>query len=105
MLDIEFIGCFFCILIVMIANAGGLGGGGVVIPVAMAFFQFDTRESIALSNASTFVSCAVRFFLILNKRHPLKPFKVVVDYDIATLMLPSIMFGANLGIIVNLILP
>ena len=73
MLDIEFVGCFFCILIVLIANAGGLGGGGVVIPVGIAFFRFDTRESIAMSNASVFISSVVRFILILSKRHPLKP--------------------------------
>jgi hypothetical protein len=105
MLDIEFVGSFFCILIVLIANAGGLGGGGVVIPVGMAFYKFDIRESIAMSNASVCISSVVRFFLILKKRHPLKPYGVVVDYDIATLMLPSIMFGANLGVILNLILP
>jgi uncharacterized membrane protein YfcA len=105
MLSIEFVGCFFCILIVMMANAGGLGGGGVVIPVGIAFYKFDTREAIAMSNASVFISSLVRFMLILKKKHPLKGFGVVVDYDIATLMLPSIIVGANLGVIANLIIP
>ena len=67
MLSIEFVGCFFAIFIVMIANSGGLGGGGVIIPVGIAFFNFDTRESIALSNVSVFISSVVRFFVVINK--------------------------------------
>ena len=105
MLDIEFAGCFFCLFIVMMANAGGLGGGGVVIPVGIAFFKFDTREAIALSNASVFISSLERFILILSKKHPTKSFGVIVDYNIASLMLPSIILGANVGVILNLILP
>jgi len=94
-----------CLFIILVANSGGLGGGGVVIPISLAFFKFDTRESIALSNVSVFFSSLVRFILILNKKHPLKDFGVVVDYNIATLMLPSIILGANLGVIFNLLLP
>jgi hypothetical protein len=105
MLAEEFVGSFFCIFIVMLANAGGLGGGGVAIPVGIAFYKFDTREAIAMSNASVFISSLVRFFLILKRKHPLKPYGLVVDYDIATLMLPSIIVGANLGVIANLIVP
>jgi len=105
MYSLEFIGCFFCIFILMVANSGGLGGGGVVIPISLAFFKFDTRESIGMSNVSVFFSSLVRFILILKKKHPLKDFGVVVDYNIATLMLPSIMVGANCGVIINLLLP
>jgi uncharacterized membrane protein YfcA len=89
----------------MVANSGGLGGGGVIIPISLAFYKFDTRESIAMSNVSVFFSSLVRFLLIMKKRHPLKGFGVLVDYNIATLMLPSIMVGATCGVIFNLILP
>jgi uncharacterized membrane protein YfcA len=105
MYKLEFIGCFFTVFILMVANSGGLGGGGVIIPISLAFYKFDTRESIAMSNVSVFFSSLVRFILIMQKRHPLKGFGVVVDYNIATLMLPSIMVGANLGVIFNLLLP
>lgn len=102
---LEFVGCLFCLFILLIANSGGIGGGGVVIPISLAFFKFDARESIALSNVSVFFSCLVRFILVLKKKHPLKDFGVEVDYNIATLMLPSIILGANLGVMVNLVLP
>ena len=65
MYKLEFIGCFFTIFIIMVANSGGLGGGGVVIPISLAFYKFDTRESIAMSNVSVFFSSLVRFILIL----------------------------------------
>jgi uncharacterized membrane protein YfcA len=92
--------------IILIANSGGLSTGGVVIPISLAFFQLDTRESIALSNVSVFFCNLVRFVvIILRKKHPLRDHGVEVDYNIATLMIPSIIIGANIGVIFNLLLP
>jgi len=47
---LEFFG--FIVLGIMIAfsNAAGIGGGGIIVPICIIFFQFSTKESVALSN-------------------------------------------------------
>ena len=60
MFALEFIGSFFTIFIVGLANSGGLAAGGVAIPVGLAFFKFDTREALAISNMTIFVSTLIR---------------------------------------------
>ena len=38
----EFIGCFLITLTEIVANAGGTAGGGIIIPLIMIFFGFET---------------------------------------------------------------
>lgn len=44
------------------ANCGGVGGGGLIIPVAIALFGFNTIEAIAISNSTIFVGACVKYF-------------------------------------------
>jgi uncharacterized membrane protein YfcA len=107
----EFLGTWATVLCLFASNCGGLGGGGAMIPVAIFFFNFDTRNSISLSNATIAVAALARLIINWNKNHPLKtdeegkPSGVLVDYNIATLMLPMIVVGAACGVAVNMLLP
>lgn len=102
---IEFIGCIFTLFIMFIANAGGLGGGGVIIPTVLAFYRFNTKNAIALSNVSICVSGLIRYFMNWKKKHPLKGFGTLVDYNYATLMLPLVIVGSVIGVIINIMIP
>lgn len=102
----EFCGCILTFIVLFIANCGGVGGGGALIPVVLVFYGFDMKESIAQSNASILVSSIARYLYNFNKPHPLKEGKgVLVDYNIASLMLPMITVGATIGVMLNKILP
>ena len=103
---LESIGGYVVIFILCASNMGGLGGGGAVIPLAMIFFGFNTKESISLSNASLCVASICRYFVNWPKTHPYKNGTgVLVDYNIASLMLPMIVVGATTGVMVNKVLP
>ena len=41
MLLSEFIGCFVIVAALMITQAGGIAGGGSLIPILLGFFRFD----------------------------------------------------------------
>lgn len=43
----EIFGFVLVLLVLLISNVGGLSGGGAVIPIAMVFFGFDTKQAIA----------------------------------------------------------
>lgn len=47
MLSMEWLGSVLTFLILLVSNCGGLGGGGALIPIAIVFFGFDTKQAIA----------------------------------------------------------
>ena len=106
MLLIENAGELLTALILFLSNCGGLGGGGSMIPIIIIFFGFEVKQAIGLSNASIAVASICRYFFNFPKSHPYKNGKgVLVDYNIASLMLPMIVVGATVGVMVNKILP
>ena len=39
----ECVGLFLFCLVMALCNIAGIGGGGVAVPIIMAFFKFDTK--------------------------------------------------------------
>jgi hypothetical protein len=64
----EFIGCFLIILTEIIANAGGTGGGGIIIPIIMIFFGFDTGQGVFISNFTVIFCALFRYIINFNQR-------------------------------------
>lgn len=100
----EFIGLIVLSVAIALSNMGGIGGGGVVVPFTMSFFGMTTKEAIAISGFSIFCSAFARYFFQFNDRHPEKD-SVIIDYGLATIMLPSVMMGSMLGVLANQALP
>jgi len=56
MKPMEFWGFVACFAILWAANMGGVGGAGMLVPIVFLYLKFDTRNAIALSNFSIFLS-------------------------------------------------
>ena len=98
MKEIEFWGMVVTFAVLWFANMGGVGGGGMLVPVCIIFFRFDAKNAIALSNFSIFLSSVIRFLLNAKKPHPLKKGKgLLVDHNLSVLMLPMIISGVSFG--------
>lgn len=87
----------------MLANAAGVGGGGVIVPIMM-LFGFATKVCIALSNVIILIGAITRYVMNFNDSHPEKK-ATTIDYGIVILMMPTIMIGSFIGIQINLIAP
>ncbi len=87
-----------------LSTMGGIGGGGAVVPFTMMFFGFTTKESIAISGFSIFMCAIIRYFFTLGDKHPEKD-AVIIDYGLATIMLPAVMIGSMVGVLANQMLP
>ena len=99
----EFILIFFITAVMTLTNIAGSAGGGILIPIAIGLYKFDTKSAIALSNMTLGTSGIARYAVTLNESHPLRNGKgVVYDYNYASLSLPMAILGVNLGAIVNL---
>lgn len=106
MKESEFWGFIAVFWILWIANMGGVGGAGMLVPVVITFFKFDPKNAIALSNFSIFLASLQRYLLNSGKPHPLKKGKgLVVDLNLGILMLPMIVSGVSFGVILNVVMP
>eukprot|EP00347_Sterkiella_histriomuscorum_P014430 403360891 len=82
----------------MFAVAGGLGGGGIVIPFLMIFMKMPIQECIPLANIFAMISSVTRFVYNFNQKHPYRPFRMIIDYEIVTLTMPMVYFGSLIGV-------
>ena len=57
----ELFACLVTIVALFYSNCGGLGGGGIMIPVTLYLFGFDLKSAIALSNSSVAVASIIRY--------------------------------------------
>jgi len=99
---------FYCLLLAIhvITSAAGIGGGGIVIPIALSLYKFDTMTSIALSNCCMGSHGVVKIFKSLSDSHPLKNGKGTVhDYNFAAVAMPAAIIGISFGSIVNKVTP
>lgn len=106
LLDLEWAGFGAVFMFTWFACMGGVSGGGIMVPISVFFFKFDSKNAIALSNFSICLGSILRFIMFSSKPHPLKNGKgLLVDQNLAAIMLPMIISGVSFGIILNIMMP
>ena len=88
-----------------LATMAGIGGGGVVVFLIMALFDFSLKKSIALSGFSICTCSITRYIVNYKQKHPEKTNCVVIDYTLASVMMPNVLAGSFIGVTFNTILP
>eukprot|EP01117_Protostelium_nocturnum_P012135 TRINITY_DN4452_c0_g1_i4.p1 TRINITY_DN4452_c0_g1~~TRINITY_DN4452_c0_g1_i4.p1 ORF type:complete len:492 (+),score=124.09 TRINITY_DN4452_c0_g1_i4:775-2250(+) len=88
-----------------VAGSSGLGGGGLFVPILFLVSDFNAHEAVPLSKAMIFGGAVANFALNIRKRMPGRPNQLLVDYNIAAFMTPSILAGTSLGVTLNVMLP
>ena len=101
----EWAGTFLFAAFMLLANVGGIGGGGIAIPMCMYFFGFDTKPAIAVSSFSIMWSTIGRFFFNWGERHPEKDKMVVIDYSMTNVMMPLTLIGTLIGAFIYMSFP
>ena len=88
-----------------LASVVGLGGGSVVVPVAMCMFHFSSKEAIAISTPIVFETAIIRFlFFSAWTRHPEVPEKTEIDFNTVRVVYPLFLTGSFFGVIFYIIL-
>jgi uncharacterized membrane protein YfcA len=70
MLPKELIGLVLFATLKALSILAGLGGGGIAVPIVMAFFMFETKAAVALSSFTILISTSASFVVNWNERHP-----------------------------------
>lgn len=89
----DFWGTILITVGLLIAASGGIGGGGILVPLFILVFGFRPRYAIPLSNFCILGSSITNMVLNLPKRHP-NADRPLVDWDLILVMEPLTMAGA-----------
>jgi hypothetical protein len=87
----------------IIAAGGGIGGGGMLVPIYILVLGFMPKHAIPLSNVTVFGGAVANTLRNVSKRHP-NADRPLIDWDLILVMESSTLAGALIGANLNKIL-
>lgn len=101
----EVAGFFFSMFVSIVTSTGGVGAGTMIVPTYIFFLQFNSGDSVHLSRFSLFGGSLFYFLLNWKRRDPKYPDRLMINYNLASMMVPLHIAGAEFGVIVGKFLP
>ena len=101
----EFIGFVIIAFFASLAAAAGIGGGIIVISIALLMFGVSVKEAVALSNIITFLNATIKYSLALGKKDSVKKVKTLINYSFVLLFNPVFVFSNVIGSMINKMIP
>lgn len=97
---------FLCFIAASISSAGGIGGGGLFIPILIIVAGLDLKTASSFSafmvTGGSFANVLYNMLIASSKCDGKR---TLIDYDIALLSEPCMLLGVSIGVICNLMLP
>ncbi len=87
-----------------ISNAGGIGGGGLLIPILLIVMNFEADEAIPVSKLMIFAGALTSFLLGFQVHHPFRK-GVSIDYNLPMILIPLLLFGTMTGVTLYKVFP
>ncbi|KAI3912280.1 hypothetical protein MKW92_033003 [Papaver armeniacum] len=81
-------------------SVGGVGGGGIYVPMLTLIIGFDAKSSVPLSKCMITGAAVSTVYYNLKRRHPTLDMPVI-DYNLTLLMQPMLMLGISFGVILS----
>lgn len=89
----------------MLAAGGGIGGGGLLVPIYILILDFPVKHAIPLASVTVLGGAIANNILTAPKKHPDHPSRPVIDWDLLLQLEPMTILGALIGVELNEILP
>lgn len=83
---------------VTLGSSGGVGGGGIVVPIYIIVLGLSPRFAIPLGSVTVLGGSIAGLMLNLRRRHPLAD-RPIIDWDLILVMEPLVLVGALIGAI------
>ncbi|XP_062008371.1 sulfite exporter TauE/SafE family protein 3-like isoform X2 [Rosa rugosa] len=84
-------------------SVGGVGGGGIFVPMLTLMIGFDQKSATAISKCMITGGAAATVLYNLRLRHPTLELPII-DYDLAVLFQPMLVLGISIGVSLNVVL-
>ena len=104
----DWVTLFLVILACILAASGGIGGGGLLVPLYILVSGFAANAASPLSSATITGGGIANYYSYSRRLHPdfeKGVYKPLIDYDTALLIMPALLLGTLYGTILNKILP
>ncbi|XP_015898554.3 sulfite exporter TauE/SafE family protein 4 [Ziziphus jujuba] len=85
-------------------TVGGVGGGGIFVPMLTLIVGFDTKSAAAISKCMIMGASVSSVWYNLRVPHPTKQVPIL-DYDLALLFQPMLMLGITVGVALSVVFP
>ncbi|KAK4336564.1 hypothetical protein RND71_044082 [Anisodus tanguticus] len=83
-----------------LGSVGGVGGGGIFVPMLTLVIGFDPKTSTAISKCM--VTAGATDYYNIKQRHPTMDMPVI-DYNLALLFQPMLLLGISMGVVLNVL--
>nr|XP_043612013.1 sulfite exporter TauE/SafE family protein 3-like [Erigeron canadensis] len=81
-------------------SVGGVGGGGIFVPMLSLIMGFDPKSATATSKCLVMGVAVSTVYHNMKLRHPTLDMPMI-DYDLALLLQPMLMLGVSTGVTLN----
>ncbi|KAJ4842981.1 hypothetical protein Tsubulata_017452 [Turnera subulata] len=85
-------------------SVGGVGGGGIFVPMLTLIIGFDQKSATALSKCMITGAAVSTLYHNLGLKHPTLDLPVI-EYDLVLLIQPVLILGISMGVTFNVIFP
>ena len=93
------------LVVAALSNAAGVGGGAIFVPLFVALLAFPVKEATALSQAVITGGALGSVSYCISRSHPRDSQRPLIDFDLALVLTPSLLWGVNAGVLLNSVLP
>ncbi|KAI3878005.1 hypothetical protein MKW98_008282 [Papaver atlanticum] len=83
-------------------SVGGVGGGGIFVPMLTLVVGFDAKSAAPISKCMIMGAAASTVYYNLKRRHPTIDMPII-DYNLALLIQPMLMLGISIGVAFSVI--
>jgi hypothetical protein len=91
-------------LALIAAALGGVGGGGILLPIYILILDFRVKQAVALANATILGGAIANVLFAARRRHPYAD-RPSINWTLIILFEPLVIFGSVLGSFGNKLLP
>lgn len=89
-----------------LSAAGGIGGGGLFVPLLVLLFRFSAAVAVTLSNILIVGTSLANFVQMVRRKLPgAKYSRPLIDYNMALALQPSQLAGTVIGVVLNKMFP
>ncbi|VFQ88033.1 unnamed protein product [Cuscuta campestris] len=85
-------------------TVGGVGGGGIFVPMLTLIVGFDTKSAAAVSKCMIMGASGASVWYNLRVGHPCRA-APIIDYDLTFLFQPMLMLGITIGVSLSVVFP
>ncbi|XP_030456917.2 sulfite exporter TauE/SafE family protein 5-like [Syzygium oleosum] len=94
-----------CFVAAAVSSAGGIGGGGLFIPILAIVAGLELKTASSFSAFMVTGGSIANVICNLIIKSPKFGGKCLIDYDIALLSEPCMLLGVSIGVICNVVFP